>query len=179
MIYPIYLCTPKIKTFSYIATIEAFHSTIYPQTPFVCYLYSALYSKMIQFTITLLYFFNLLQSWTVLSLYLNFMTFSEDDEPVILQCPLCMYSHFSRVWLFAALLTVAHQAPLSKGFFRQEYCSILRVGCYALFQGFFLTQGWNLCLLCLLHWKVGSLPLAPPGKPECPLIWLYLRFTNN
>ena len=36
------------------------------------------------------------------------------------------------------------------------------------FRGFlqiFLTQGWNPCLLHLLHWQVGSLPLAPPGKP--------------
>ena len=22
------------------------------------------------------------------------------------------------------------------------------------------------CLLCLLHWQAGSLPLAPPGKPS-------------
>ena len=27
------------------------------------------------------------------------------------------------------------------------------------------TQGWNLCLLHLLHWQAGYLPLAPPGKP--------------
>ena len=33
-----------------------------------------------------------------------------------------------------------------------------------LFQGIFLTQGSNMYLLCLLHWQVGSLPLAPPGK---------------
>ena len=26
-------------------------------------------------------------------------------------------------------------------------------------------QESNLCLLCLLHWQVGSLPLAPPEKP--------------
>ena len=35
----------------------------------------------------------------------------------------------------------------------------------ALLQGIFLTQGSNQHLLCLLHWQVGSLPLAPPGKP--------------
>ena len=29
-----------------------------------------------------------------------------------------------------------------------------------------MTQGWNPCLLCLLHWQAGSLPLAPPGKPQ-------------
>ena len=32
-----------------------------------------------------------------------------------------MLSHFSRVWLFATLWTVACQAPLSMGFSRQEY----------------------------------------------------------
>ena len=29
----------------------------------------------------------------------------------------------------------------------------------------FLTQGWNLPLLDLLHWQEGYLPLAPHGKP--------------
>ena len=38
------------------------------------------------------------------------------------------------------------------------------VGCCALFQGIFPTQGSNSRLLCLLHWQAGSLPLAPPGK---------------
>ena len=28
-----------------------------------------------------------------------------------------------------------------------------------------MTQGSNLRLLCLLHWQVDSLPLAPSGKP--------------
>ena len=36
---------------------------------------------------------------------------------------MCVLSHFSRVWLFATLWTVAHQAPLSMGFCRQEYWS--------------------------------------------------------
>ena len=35
----------------------------------------------------------------------------------------CMWSHFSRVWLFAILWTVAWQALLSMGFSRQEYWS--------------------------------------------------------
>ena len=30
------------------------------------------------------------------------------------------------------------------------------VGCHILLQGIFLTQGWNSCLLCLLHWQMGS-----------------------
>ena len=39
------------------------------------------------------------------------------------------------------------------------------VGCCALLQEIFLTQGLNLCLLNFLNWQAGSLPLAPPGKP--------------
>ena len=35
------------------------------------------------------------------------------------------------------------------------------VGCYALLQGIFLTQGSNPCLLCLLNLQADSLPLAP------------------
>ena len=70
-------------------------------------------------------------------------------------------SCFSRVRLFATLWTVAHQAPLSMVFSRQEYWS----GLLDLFQEFFPTQGWNQCLLVLLHWQAGSLPLTPPGEP--------------
>ena len=40
------------------------------------------------------------------------------------------------------------------------------VGCHALLQGIFLTQGLNPRLLCLLRWQAGSLPLVPPGKDE-------------
>ena len=39
------------------------------------------------------------------------------------------------------------------------------MGCHALLQGIFQTQGSNPCLVRLLHWQAGSLPLAPPGKP--------------
>ena len=73
----------------------------------------------------------------------------------------CMLSRFSHVWFFATIWTVAHQAPLSMGF-----CKNIEVGCHALLHRIFLTQGLNLCLLCLLHWQVGSLPLVPPGKPR-------------
>ena len=40
-----------------------------------------------------------------------------------------------------------------------------RVGCHAFLQEIFPTQGSNLGLLHLLHWQVGSLLLATPGKP--------------
>ena len=45
-------------------------------------------------------------------------------------------------------------------------CKNTRVGCHALLQGIFPTQGSNQHLLCLLHWQVGTLPLIPPGKPS-------------
>ena len=38
------------------------------------------------------------------------------------------------------------------------------VGCRALFQRIFPTQGSNLSLFWLLHWQAGSLSLVPPGK---------------
>ena len=45
--------------------------------------------------------------------------------------------------------TVAHQAPLSMEFSRQEYWS----GYHSLLQEIFPTQGSNLCLLHLLCWR--------------------------
>ena len=54
------------------------------------------------------------------------------------------------------------QAPLSIGFSRQEYC----MGCDALLQEIFLTQGSNPHLSHLQHWQAGSLPLVPPKKPR-------------
>ena len=77
-------------------------------------------------------------------------------------------SCFSCVWLFVTPWTIAHQALLSVGFSRQQHWS----GCNFLLQGIFVTPGSNPCLLCLLHWQMGSLPLTPPGKPR----WLHIIF---
>ena len=52
------------------------------------------------------------------------------------------------------------------------------MGCHALLQGIFPTQGSNPHLLHPLRWQEGSLPLAPPGEadsspsepPEKPLM---------
>ena len=74
---------------------------------------------------------------------------------------LCV-NHFLHVWLFGTLWTIACQAPRpwdSPG-------KHTGVGCHALFQGIFPTQGSNPHLLSLLHWQAGSLPLVPPGKPR-------------
>ena len=54
------------------------------------------------------------------------------------------------------------QAPLSKGFSRQEYWS----GLPCPSPEDHLDQGSNPRLLCLLPWQVGSLPLSYQGSPE-------------
>ena len=79
---------------------------------------------------------------------------------------LCAFSHIP---LFITSWTVAHQAPLSMGFPRQEYWS---VGCHFLLHGIFLTQGSKLCLLCFLHWQLNSLPQSHLRSPSTSLLWL-------
>ena len=71
------------------------------------------------------------------------------------------------VWCSETPWTVACQTPLSMGFSRQEYCSIL--------QGLFQTQGLNPCLQCLLHWQVDYLPLSHLGNPKL-IITIVLSF---
>ena len=79
---------------------------------------------------------------------------------------ICVLSHLSHARLFVTQWTAAPQAPQSMGSSRQEHWS--RLPCPP--QRIFSTQGLNLCLLWLLHWQMGSLPLAPPAKPIC---WTY------
>ena len=76
-------------------------------------------------------------------------------------CVLCMLNCFSRVWLFATIWTIAPRLLCP----RDSPGKNTGVGCHALLQGIFLTQGSNQRLLRLLHWQVGSLPLAPPAAP--------------
>ena len=71
-----------------------------------------------------------------------------------------------RAWSVASnsstLWTVAYQAPLSMELSSKN----TGVGCHAFLQGIFPIQGLNPWLLRLPHKKAGSLPLAPPGKPQ-------------
>ena len=67
------------------------------------------------------------------------------------------------------LWTVAHQAPLSMEFSRQEYWSRLPFPS----PGDLPDPGIEpACLMSHLHWQAGSLPLAPSGKPPVGLIVL-------
>ena len=76
-------------------------------------------------------------------------------------CVCVCVSCYRHVQLFATLCTRAHQAPLFMGFSRHEYWSGLP--CSPL--GHLSDPGIQLFLLCLLHWQVGSLPLASLRKP--------------
>ena len=85
----------------------------------------------------------------------------------------CVLSRFSHVWLFAVPWTVACQVPLYAGFSRQEYWS----GLPCALQGIFPTQRSNQCLLCLLHWQMDSLPLAPAESSSTCIdssIWFFI-----
>ena len=68
----------------------------------------------------------------------------------------------SCVHLLVMLWTAGCQAPLSMRFSRQN----TGVGCHALLQGIFSTQGSNPCLLCLLHFRWVLYPLSHPGRPK-------------
>ena len=70
-----------------------------------------------------------------------------------------MLSQVSRVQLLATLWTVAHQAPLSMGFSRQEHWSELPFSP----PGDLSNPEFDQHLLCLLHWQVYSLPVTPPN----------------
>ena len=56
------------------------------------------------------------------------------------------------------------------------------VGCHVLLQEI-LTQGLNICLLCLLHWQVSSLQPVPPGKSiplsQHPRITTYVGISHS
>ena len=88
--------------------------------------------------------------------------------PLFVSPFMCMLSHFSRVRLFATPWTVAHQAPLSMGFSRQEYWSALSCPPPANL----LHPGIGSASLIL---QAGSLPPEPSGKP----IFLFIISCNS
>ena len=77
---------------------------------------------------------------------------------------------------------VACQVPLSMGFSRQEYWSVL----HALLQGIFLTQGLNLHFFFFffepafpMSPALQALPLAPPGKPSPSISEVYFLIVSG
>ena len=69
---------------------------------------------------------------------------------------------FSHVHLFVTSWTVARQAPLSM----DSPGKNTRVGSHALSPGDLPDPGMEPVSLSLQNWQAGSLPLAPPWKPQ-------------
>ena len=74
-----------------------------------------------------------------------------------------MLSHFSHVWLFATRWTIACQVPLSMGILQAR---ILERVANLFSRGSSWPWDWTCHLLCLLHWQVGSLPLAATWEAQ-------------
>ena len=71
--------------------------------------------------------------------------------------------------------TVAHQAPLSLGFPRQEYWNGLPFPS----PGDLPDPGIEPAFLAFLHWQLDSLPTKPPpGKPFY-ILYVYSNIPNN
>ena len=79
-----------------------------------------------------------------------------------------LHAHLlSCTWLFETPWTLAHQAPLFMGFPGKNTGG----GCCFLFEGIFLTQRLNPCLLSLMHWQEDSLPLSHwEHTPRYPVV---------
>ena len=81
----------------------------------------------------------------------------------------CLLAH-SVVSDSAAPWTVAHRLLCPYNFSGKNTGG----SCHFFLQWIFLIQGSKPCLLYLLHWQVGSLSLAPPGK-----LWALLIFSDS
>ena len=84
----------------------------------------------------------------------------ELENAIVFESLRCVPDTFVMSW------TVAHQAPLSMGFPKQEYWSGLPLPSPITAQGigiFLTTQGLN---LHLLHWQTDSLLLSHQGRPR-------------
>ena len=72
-------------------------------------------------------------------------------------------SHFSRVWLFVTVWTVACPWGSSVHAVLQE--RILEWVAMPFSRESFWPRDWTRVCLRFLHWQVGSLPIGPPEKP--------------
>ena len=88
------------------------------------------------------------------------------DQSIFIQLSVCVLSCFSRVWLFVTLWTLAHQAPLSVGFSRQEYWD----GLPCPSPGHLPDPGLKPHLLSILHWQTVSWPVVSYQK-RIRILW--------
>ena len=79
---------------------------------------------------------------------------------VIYHMHACILSCFSRVWLCDPI----DCSPPGSSVHGILQARILKWITMPSSRGIFPTQRWKLCLLHLLYWQAGSLPLVPSGK---------------
>ena len=91
---------------------------------------------------------------------LNQPFFSRRLQLLLVENVLCLVTQ-----LRLTLRDPMHCSPAGSSIHGDSPGKNTRVGCRALLQGIFPTQGSNPGLLCLLHRQVDSFPLQPPGKP--------------
>ena len=77
---------------------------------------------------------------------------------------MCVRAKSLMLYLFATPWTIAHQAPLSMGFSRQEHWSELPFPS----PGDHPSPGTEPVSYICLHWQAGSLLLAPPSRGKAP-----------
>ena len=99
------------------------------------------------------------------------MTFMKNESHYpLLSVGACVLAHLSRVWLFGTPWAVAHQAPLSMGFSRQECWS----GLPSPPPGDLPSQGSN---PHLLHCRWVLYPLSHLGSPT--LVRACVKYTKE
>ena len=90
----------------------------------------------------------------------------------------CIYIHACLVSLqsCSTLCDPMDCSPPGSSVYGDSPGKVTGVGCHALLQGIFPTQGSNQHLFCPLYWQMGSLPLAPPRKPIyiCVCVCIYV-----
>ena len=86
----------------------------------------------------------------------------------------CLCVHAKSFQSYWTLWTVAHQAPLSMGFSRQEYWSGLSFPSPGDLPNPGIKPSSH-----LLDWQAGSLLPAPPGKPTIIIIICYYNVTAS
>ena len=102
-------------------------------------------------------------SWCKFKLYIICQNLTKYNKHLA-----CVLNCFSCIRLFVTLWIVAHQAPLSVGFSRQEYWS----GLPCPPPEDLPNPGIEPASLTSPAFQVGSLPLVPPGKPQINHIWI-------
>ena len=84
-------------------------------------------------------------------------------------------SHFSSIQLFVTIGTVAHQCPLSMGFFRQEYWS----GLPCPKSGYFPTPGTKSSCLTSPTMAGGFFTTSTTRSPHHPCWWYIGRWVMS